>query len=186
VVSTVTHSRSLVRNAPLSCATRRLSASKSSSLSPSRFLQWLRSERSCGKMCWKNSSPVKYWKIGVVNPSLAHPFVGKAVDVLEQQPEHKPCRDPRPALVAIERRDSAIEPIPRDLARERHQLVLHVDDLIEAGSEQIARTLVSCFFGRILPSKAAIKSRRAIRGNPKNEIASFKRLLVAREDVRVL
>ena len=29
-----------------------------------RFLQWLRSERSCGNACWKNSSPVKYWKYG--------------------------------------------------------------------------------------------------------------------------
>jgi hypothetical protein len=28
-------------------------------LSASRFLQWLRSERSCGNSCWKNSSPVK-------------------------------------------------------------------------------------------------------------------------------
>jgi hypothetical protein len=26
--------------------------------------QWLKSERSCGKACWKNSSPVKYWKYG--------------------------------------------------------------------------------------------------------------------------
>jgi hypothetical protein len=40
----------------------RLSANSNSSLSPSRFLQWLRSERSCGNSCWKNSSPVKYWK----------------------------------------------------------------------------------------------------------------------------
>lgn len=34
-----------------SCATRRLSASNSSSLSPSRLRQWLRSERSCGNAC---------------------------------------------------------------------------------------------------------------------------------------
>jgi hypothetical protein len=38
-------------------ATRRLSASKSSSLG-----QWPRSECSCGKLCWKNSSPVKCWR----------------------------------------------------------------------------------------------------------------------------
>jgi hypothetical protein len=62
VVSTVTRFRSLFRSAPLLCATRRLSASSSSSLSPSRLRQWLRSERSCGNSCWKNSSPVKYWK----------------------------------------------------------------------------------------------------------------------------
>src|SRR5450631_56659 len=62
VVSTVTRLRSLLRSAPVLCATRKLSANSSSSLSPSRFLQWLRSERSCGNSCWKNSSPVKYWK----------------------------------------------------------------------------------------------------------------------------
>jgi hypothetical protein len=43
MVSTETRVRSLVRSAPLSCATRRLSANSNSSLSPSRFLQWLRS-----------------------------------------------------------------------------------------------------------------------------------------------
>src|SRR6266568_8738515 len=62
VVSTVTRARSLVCNAPVSCAILKLSANNSSSLSPSRLRQWLRSERSCGKTCWKNSAPVKYWK----------------------------------------------------------------------------------------------------------------------------
>ena len=86
VVSTVTRSRSLVRNAPLSCATRRLSAMKSSSLSPSRFLQWLRSERSCGKVCWKNSLSSKIDVCGIVVNSagrispglrqrLCHPYI---------------------------------------------------------------------------------------------------------------
>src|SRR5674536_66550 len=64
VVSIVTRAKSFVRSAPLACATRRLSASSSSSLSPSRLRQWLRSERSCGNSCWKNYSPVKYWKYG--------------------------------------------------------------------------------------------------------------------------
>jgi hypothetical protein len=32
-------------------------------LLPSRFRQWLRSERSCGN-AWKNVSPVKCWKYG--------------------------------------------------------------------------------------------------------------------------
>ena len=43
VVSTVTRLTSLVRSAPLSWATRKLSASSISSLSPSRLRQWLRS-----------------------------------------------------------------------------------------------------------------------------------------------
>src|SRR4029077_12761679 len=51
VVSTVTRLISRGRSAPVACATRELSASRSSSLLPSRFLQWLRSERSCGKSC---------------------------------------------------------------------------------------------------------------------------------------
>jgi hypothetical protein len=41
----------------------RIRNSRSSSLSPRRLRQWLRSERSCGNLCWKNSS-VKYWKYG--------------------------------------------------------------------------------------------------------------------------
>ena len=40
--------------------------------------------------------------------------------------------------VAVERRDLAVDPRPIDLARKLHQLVLHVDDLIEPGPEQIA------------------------------------------------
>jgi len=43
VVSPVTRAKSFVRNAPLSCATRKLSARRSSTLSPSRLHQWLRS-----------------------------------------------------------------------------------------------------------------------------------------------
>jgi hypothetical protein len=29
-----------------------------------RLRQWVRSERSCGNSCWKNSSPVRCWKYG--------------------------------------------------------------------------------------------------------------------------
>src|SRR5215468_10969808 len=34
--------------------------------------------------------------------------------------------------------------------------------------------VVSCFFGRKLPSAAATESQLPIRGNPRNEIASFR------------
>src|SRR5262249_52828236 len=34
--------------------------------------------------------------------------------------------------------------------------------------------VVSCFFGRMLPSAAATESQLPIRGNPRNEIASFR------------
>ena len=74
-----------------------------------------------------------------MHPALAHAFVGQAIDVLEQQqPDHEAGRDPGPALVAVERRDLAVDPLPVDLAGELHQLVLHVDDLVEPGPEQIA------------------------------------------------
>ena len=60
-----------------SCATRRLSASSSSSLSPRRFLQWLRSERSCGKRVLEELLPGEELEIGVMHPALAHAFVGQ-------------------------------------------------------------------------------------------------------------
>ena len=77
-------------------------------------------------------------EIRIIDPTLAHPFVGQTVDVLEQkEPDDESGRDPGPASVAIERRDLAIDPVPVDLAGELHQLVLHVDDLVEPGAEQI-------------------------------------------------
>jgi len=38
----------------------------------------------------------------------------------------------------MDRCDLAVDPRPVDLARERHQFVLQVDDLLEPGPEQIA------------------------------------------------
>jgi hypothetical protein len=58
--------------------------------------------------------------------------------LLEQQKtDHEPGLDLRAVLVALERRDLAVDPFPIDLACEPHQLVLHVDDLLEPRSEQI-------------------------------------------------
>jgi len=42
--------------------------------------------------------------------------------------------------LALNRRDLGIEPLPVDRAGEPHQLVLHVDDLIDPGAEQIPFT----------------------------------------------
>ena len=36
--------------------------------------------------------------------------------------------DPGPALVAVERRDLVIDPVPVDLADEVNQLIPHIDD----------------------------------------------------------
>ena len=80
----------------------------------------------------------KVLEIRVMDPAVACAFVGQPVDVFEQQePNRKARLDPRPALVAVERRDLAIDPIPIDLAGEQRQLVFEVDDLIEPCSEQI-------------------------------------------------
>jgi hypothetical protein len=58
--------------------------------------------------------------------------------VLEQKkPDDEPGLDPGPALVAIERRNLAIDPVLVDLAAKLHQLVLHVDNLVKPGAEQI-------------------------------------------------
>ena len=70
--------------------------------------------------------------VRVLDPAIADRFVGQPVNVLEQQqPDREARRDARPALIAIKRRDLAVEPCPVDLLGEPHQLVLHVDDLIE-------------------------------------------------------
>src|ERR1700694_573897 len=83
----------------------------------------------------------KVLEVRVMDPALAHALVGQPVNVLEQQqPDCKPRRDPRPALVAVERCDLAVDKVPVDPAGELHQLVLHVDDLIEPRPEQIVRT----------------------------------------------
>ena len=83
--------------------------------------------------------PGEVLEIRIMHPALAHAFVGQAIDVLEQQqPDHEAGLDPRPPLVAVERRNLAVDPCPVELACELHQLVLHVDDLLEPGPEQIA------------------------------------------------
>jgi hypothetical protein len=78
-------------------------------------------------------------EIRVIDPSLADLLIGQREDVLEQQqPDHEPGGAGGPALVAEHGRNLGIEPLPVDRAGELHQLVFHVDDLIESGPEQIA------------------------------------------------
>jgi hypothetical protein len=55
-----------------------------------------------------------------------------------QQADHEAGLDPGAALVAVERGDLAVDPRPVDLAAKLHQLVPHVDDLVEPRAEQIA------------------------------------------------
>jgi hypothetical protein len=117
-------------------------------------------------------------EVGIVDPALAHAFVGQAEDVLEQQqPDHEAGRDAGPAIVAVERGDLVVDPGPVDLIRELHQLVLHVDDPIEPGSEQIA---FPCRLA-LLRSHPALRStanhEQAWRSIAKNEIARFRHLM---------
>src|SRR6476619_1706606 len=73
--------------------------------------------------------------------ALAHPFIGQPVNVLEQQqPDHEPGLDPRPAVLAVKRRDLAVDPVPIDLAGKQNQLVLQIDDLVQPRPEQIVRS----------------------------------------------
>ena len=64
-------------------------------------------------------------EVRVVDPALAHALVGQSIDVLEhQQPNDEAGLDPGAALVAVKRRDFAIDPIPIDRAGQLHQLML--------------------------------------------------------------
>ena len=83
----------------------------------------------------------KELEVWVVDPALAHPLIGQAINVLEQQqPDHEAGRDTGPAVLAVERGNLAVDPVPIDLASQLNQLVLHVDDLVQPGPEQIARS----------------------------------------------
>ena len=133
VVSTVTRFRSRVRSAPVWCATLKLSSSRSSSLSPSRFLQWVRSQRSCRIRSGKTLRR-KCWKYGSKSQRSHTPSSDK-FDILRKISRRNGSRS-RPAFAAINGATSR-HTDPVDFASELHQLVLHVDDLLEPGAKQI-------------------------------------------------
>jgi hypothetical protein len=68
--------------------------------------------------------------------------------MLPNTPRFSPGRP----LGAEQGRDLGIEPLPVHRAGEPHRLVLHVEDLIDPGPEQIAFARVYGFFGRIVSS----------------------------------
>ena len=85
--------------------------------------------------------PGEKLEIRVIDPALAHAFVGKPVNVLEQQkPDREPRLDPGTAVLAVERGNLRINEAPVDLAGKLRQLVLQIDDLVEPRPEQIVRT----------------------------------------------
>src|SRR5262245_64970773 len=85
VVSTVTCAKSFVRSAPLSCATRKLSARRSSSLPPRRLRQWLRSEQLVRKLVLQELLSGEVLEVWIIEPAFAHAFVGQSVNMLEQK-----------------------------------------------------------------------------------------------------
>src|SRR2546429_3461672 len=141
VVSTVTRAKSFVRSAPLSCATRKLSARRSSSLLPKALAPMAQVRALVRKLVLEELLSSEVLEIRVIDPALARTFVGQAVNMLEQKkPDHKPCRNSRPTTVAVQRCDLAVDKVPVDLTRELHQLVPHVDDLVQLRAEQITRS----------------------------------------------
>src|SRR5262245_63464586 len=100
-------------------------------------------------------------EVWAVRPARAYLLVRQGEDMLEhQQADHEPRLNRRTAVGAVERGDLAVDPGPVDLAGELHQLVLHVDDLLEPGPEQIIRLRRLALLGsHPEPSDARSESR---------------------------
>jgi hypothetical protein len=56
----------------------------------------------------------------------------------QQQPHHEAGLNARSAVLAVERGDLAVDPVPVELAGELNQLMLQIDDLVEPRPKQIA------------------------------------------------
>ena len=80
----------------------------------------------------------KVLEIGVVHPTVPDLLVGEPEGVLQHEhAEHEPHRLRRASLVGKTLRQLLVQPSPLDLVRQDDEFVLHVDDLIETGAEQI-------------------------------------------------
>src|SRR4051812_28827875 len=110
-------------------------------------------------------------EIRVVDPALAHPLIGQPVNELEQQQsDHEAGLDPWPAVLAVERCDLAVDPVPIDLAGEQNQLVLHVDDLVQPRPEQIVLSRRLVLVRPHRPLRCTTESWSAAKGNPKTKL----------------
>src|SRR3954454_21816036 len=110
-------------------------------------------------------------EIRVVNPALANALIGQSVSVLEQQQaDHEPGLDSGPAILAVERRDLAVDPVPVDLAGELNQLVLHVDDLVQPRPEQIVRSRRPVLLRSHRPLRCTTESWSAAKGIHKRKL----------------
>src|SRR4051812_701501 len=110
-------------------------------------------------------------EIRVVDPALANPLIGQPVNLLEQQqPDHEAGLDPRPAVLAVERGDLAVDPVPIDLAGKQNQFVLHVDDLIQPRPEQIVRSRRLVLLRSHRSLRCTTESWSATKGNPQSKL----------------
>src|SRR5438034_2189267 len=78
-------------------------------------------------------------EVRVLHPAITQSLVGKVISVLEdRQPRHQPRRQRRLArLVGVYRTKLLFQKTPVDRPRQLHQGVVHVDDLVKPGAEQI-------------------------------------------------
>lgn len=108
-------------------------------------------------------------------PSARTTLIGQPVNMLgQQQPDHEAGLDPRPPVLAVERCDLAVDPVPIDLADEQNQHVLQIDDWSSRARSRSPDPVVLCFLGRIVPSDTSRESRFALRGNHETEFARFR------------
>src|SRR6185312_15169510 len=77
---------------------------------------------------------------------------------------------PGPAVLAVERRDLAVDPVPIDLAGKQNQLVLHVDDLVQTRPEQIVRSRRLVLLRPHRPLRCTTESWSERKGNPKTKL----------------
>jgi len=81
-------------------------------------------------------------EVGVLQPLPAHLLVRKPARVLDQmQRHHQSRRQPGSPLLGVERPERLVEAPPVDQPRQPHELVAHVDQVVEPVAEQLALAL---------------------------------------------
>ncbi len=78
----------------------------------------------------------------------------------QQQPDHEAGLDPRPAVLAVERRDLVIDPVLIDLAGEQNQFVFMLMSWSSLARNRSFDPVVLCFFGRIVPSDIMVRPEK--------------------------
>ncbi len=86
--------------------------------------------------------------VRVLHPARAHHLVRQVEDVLQEvQPDHQPRRQPRPSDLRVERPERRLEHPPVDHLRQPDHLVARIDDVAQAGAEQVIGRCREGLFG---------------------------------------